>query len=179
MKESEAVTRKNRINKRLNSKEISTEFLYKSIKSIIKKSRKSVHSAVNTAMVEAYWYIGKTIVEDEQQGKYRAEYGKQVIKDVSNKLSHEFGKGFSVQNLWNMRQFYWKFSSMRIEFKIEKNMDILSSLRRELSWTHYKILLRVEKSKACFWYMNEAADQVAAKKNNFALKMEKIPFTMN
>jgi hypothetical protein len=138
-----------------NNKGISSESLYISIRAIIEKSRKNVHLAVNTAMVEAYWYIGKTLIEDEQQGESRAEYGKQIIADISHRLTTEFGKGFSAQNLWNMRQFYRKFSSVRRELKIEEDVEILSALRRELSWTHFKVLLRVEKPKACIWHMKD------------------------
>ncbi len=110
-------------------------------------------------MVEAYWHIGKLIVEEEQQGVERATYGKKLIEGVSRRLTAEFGNGFSSQNLWNMRQFYQKFSAMRRELQIGDESKILSSLRRELSWTHYKALLRVEKTNACIWYMNEAAEQ--------------------
>jgi predicted nuclease of restriction endonuclease-like (RecB) superfamily len=115
--------------------------------------------AVNTAMVETYWHIGQLIVEDEQKGENRAEYGKLQIEGISQTLTLEFGKGYSIQNLWNMRQFYQKFSSMQRELKVNNDKEILSALRRELSWSHYKILMRVEKPQACIWYMNESADQ--------------------
>jgi predicted nuclease of restriction endonuclease-like (RecB) superfamily len=139
--------------------ELIPKHLYSSIKKIIEDARNNVYRAVNRAMVDAYWQIGKILVNEEQQGNQRAEYGKQQILEISRKLTSEFGKGFSAQNLWNMRQFYQKFSSMRRELKVEKGIEILSALRRELSWTHYKVLLRVEKPEACVWYMNEAADQ--------------------
>lgn len=139
--------------------ELMSNDLYNSIKQIIENARNNVHREVNHAMVDAYWQIGKLLVNEEQQGKQRAEYGKQLIQEISRKLSLEFGKGFSAQNLWNMRQFYQKFSSMRRELQVEEGEEILSALRRELSWTHYKVLLRVEKPEACIWYMHEAADQ--------------------
>jgi predicted nuclease of restriction endonuclease-like (RecB) superfamily len=139
--------------------ELISSNLYSSIRQIIENARSKVHRAVNSSMVDAYWHIGKLLVEEEQQGKQRAEYGKQLIQDISRRLTAEFGKGFSAQNLWNMRQFYQKFSSMRRELQIEEDVEILSALRRELSWTHYKVLLRVEKPAACVWYMHEAADQ--------------------
>lgn len=126
---------------------------------IIEKARKNVHRAVNMAMVEAYWHIGRMIVEEEQNCKERADYGKFLIRNLSDKLTKEFGKGFSSQNLWNMRLFFQKFSALRRELKIDDSSDILSALRRELSWTHYKNLLRVGKPMACVWYMHEAADQ--------------------
>jgi predicted nuclease of restriction endonuclease-like (RecB) superfamily len=133
--------------------------LYGAVKIIIKTARADIHRAVNTAMVDAYWHIGKMIVEEEQNGKNRAEYGTTLIQNLSDRLIAHFGKGFSAQNIWNMRLFYQKFSAMQRELQGNPENGILSALRRELSWTHYKILLRVENPKACIWYMNEAADQ--------------------
>ena len=133
--------------------------LYASIKEVIDKARGAVHRAVNNAMVEAYWHIGKLIVEEELQGLERATYGKKLIEGVFLRLTAEFGNGFSSQNLWNMRQFYQKFSTMRRELQIGDESKILSTMRRELSWSHYRALLRVEKTNACIWYMNEAAEQ--------------------
>ncbi len=121
--------------------------LYSSIKEVINTNRGKIYRAINSAMLDTYWQIGKLIVEDEQQGGNRAVYGKKLIEKISSRLTIEFGKGFSIQSLWNMRQFYQKFSA------------ILSALRRELTWTHYKIILRVENPQACIWYMNESADQ--------------------
>jgi len=86
------------------------------------------------------------IVEEEQSGKERAEYGASLIKNLSVRLATELGKGYSEPSLWNMRQFYQMF-------------PILSALRRELAWTHYKSLIRVENEKARAYYLNEAADQ--------------------
>lgn len=137
----------------------SVDSLYQSIKEIVQKARSNVQQAVNTAMINAYWHIGRIITTQKQKGENRAEYGKKNIQNLSTRLTNEFGKGFSVQNLWNMRQFYQKFSALQRELKVEKESEILSALRRELSWTHYKALLRVEKPRACIWYMNEAAGQ--------------------
>ena len=117
--------------------------LYLNIKNILQSARDNAYRQVNFIMVEAYWNIGKQIVEEEQNGENRAEYGTYLIKELSLKLSKEFGKGFSKQNLWNMRQFYSYF-------------PILSSLRRELSWTHYKMILRVENKNAREWYADES-----------------------
>lgn len=139
--------------------ELVTAAFYASIREVIEKSRSRVYYAVNHAMVEAYWHIGKLITDEEQQGEERALYGKKLIEGISRRLTAEFGNGFSAQNLWNMRQFYQKFSSLRRELAINDDSGILSALRRELSWTHYKALLRVEKPDACIWYMNEAAEQ--------------------
>lgn len=100
-------------------------------------------------MVEAYWHIGKRIVEEEQKGKSRAEYGKGLIKELSEQLSNEFGKGFSEANVWNFRQFYLLFQAD----------EKLYALRRELTWTHYRLIMRVENPLAREYYMREAAEQ--------------------
>lgn len=145
--------------------------LYAEIRAVLEKARSSAYRAVNLAMVQAYWQIGYLIVEHEQEGKERAGYGKAILKELSKRLSSEFGKGFDITNLRKMRQFYLLFSkrdavslksdptkrdAMRPEFRgIAKR----HSLRGELSWTHYRLLLRVDNEKARGWYMNEAADQ--------------------
>lgn len=120
--------------------------LYHSIATILRTARTNVYRAINFTMVEAYWNVGRTIVEDEQQGESRADYGAQLMQRLSERLCTEFGKGFSVQSLWNMRQFYQYF-------------PILSALRRELSWSHYKTLIRVESEAARHYYATEAASQ--------------------
>lgn len=89
---------------------------------------------------KSYWEIGRLLVEDEQQGKERAEYGKYLLKEISQRLTEMFGKGFDERNLRNMRQFYLAF-------------PIRNALRTELSWTHYRSLLRIENPKACEWYL--------------------------
>jgi predicted nuclease of restriction endonuclease-like (RecB) superfamily len=128
------------------SNEVSaTHHLYATIKTILDDARNHVYQKVNFIMVEAYWNIGKQIVEEEQNGKDRAEYGSYLIKELSKQLSQEFGKGYSQQNLRNMRQFYTLFS-------------IRSALRSELTWTHYRLLLRIENRVSREWYMNEAVE---------------------
>ncbi len=99
-------------------------------------------------MVEAYWQIGKQIVEQEQQGQERAGYGEYLIKGLSKVLSADFGKGFSYANLWNFRQFYLAFPES----------EKLYALRRELSWTHYRLIMRVENPAARDYYIREAAN---------------------
>jgi len=79
---------------------------YNDIRGILQKARSKAYSAVNTSMVEAYWNIGKRIVEEEQQGKKRATYGEGILKNLSKALTVDFGKGFSYANLRNFRQFY-------------------------------------------------------------------------
>jgi predicted nuclease of restriction endonuclease-like (RecB) superfamily len=129
--------------------------LYDQIRSILNEARSSAYRAVNFAMVQAYWRVGMLIIEHEQAGESRAEYGKAVLEELSKKLTIEFGKGFSVQNLRYMRQFYRCFRKRHAV----RGESIESVLRPELSWTHYRLLLRVESDKAREWYMNEAASQ--------------------
>jgi len=119
---------------------------YRSIAELLRTARTRVYRAVNFTMVEAYWNVGRMIVEEEQRGEKRAEYGANLIKDLSIRLVSEFGKGYSEPSLWNMRQFYQRF-------------PILSTLRRELTWSHYKSLIRIGNEPARSWYLKEAAEQ--------------------
>lgn len=128
-----------------NSPPIPKEFFYE-IRSIVQSAKSQVYTSVNTVMVEAYWLIGKRIVEEEQQGKERAKYGQALLKNLSTQLNNEFSKGFDVRNLRNMRAFYQTFPNR-------------NALRTELSWTHYRALIRVKDSKARLWYMQEAITQ--------------------
>ena len=112
----------------------------------IEQARGQVRQAVNTAMVQSYWEIGRLIVEHEQQGNRRAEYSKQQLKQLSQQLTERLGKGFDVTNLRNMRQFYHAF-------------PIRDAVRLELSWTHYRTLLRIENAQARDWYLHEAINQ--------------------
>lgn len=120
-------------------KAISVNKLYKSIKTVLSLARSAAYQAVNTGMVIAYWNIGRLIAVEEQKGKPRAGYGEYLIKNVSLRLTRDFGKCFSKQSLWNMRQFYRTF-------------PILSTAWRELSWSHYKLLIRVENDNARRFY---------------------------
>lgn len=120
--------------------------LLSDIRQIIEQARQRVYQTVNSEMVQAYWHIGRLIVEDEQQGQQRAAYGKQQLQQLSEQLTREFGKGFDASNLRNMRSFYLCFP----------NRD---ALRHKLSWTHYRLLIRLENPKAREWYLQEAMDQ--------------------
>lgn len=118
------------------------------IKNIITQARQKAYTAINSAMVEAYWQMGKRIVEQEQQGKNRADYGSQLLKSLSKELTAEFGKGFSVGSLYYYRQFYQTFP------------EIFATPWRILTWSHYKRLLQVTNDKARIWYLKEAAEQM-------------------
>ena len=120
--------------------------LVEAIAAQIEQARGQVRQAVNAAMVQSYWHIGRLIVEDEQQGQQRAEYGKQQLQGLSKQLTERLGKGFDVRNLRNMRAFYQAF-------------PIRNAVRTELSWTHYRTLLRVENANAREWYLQEAITQ--------------------
>lgn len=122
---------------------------YSDIRQILQNARSRAYSEINRAMVEAYWLIGQRIVEDEQHGKTRAEYGKKLIENLSKALTEEFGRGFSYANLWNFRQFYLEFP----------NQEILYTLCRELSWSHIRLVMRVTNSKARDYYCIEARKQ--------------------
>ena len=118
------------------------------IKQIVTQARQKAYAAINSAMVEAYWQMGRRIVEQEQQGKDRADYGTQLLKSLSKELTAEFGKGFSVPALYHYRSFYLTFP------------EILSTPWRILSWSHYKRLLSVSNAEARAWYLKEAAEQM-------------------
>ena len=120
--------------------------LHQAIRALLLAARAQVRQTVNTAMVQTYWHIGRMIVEDEQGGQKRAAYGKQVLPELAKRLSEEFGAGFDVSNLRNMRQFFQSF-------------PIRDALRLELSWTHYRSLIRIDNPQARDWYAKEAVEQ--------------------
>lgn len=119
--------------------------LYITISQIIEEARNNVYRTANFTMVQAYWNIGKAIVEEEQNGEERAEYGKKLIKQLSNKLTQKQGKGFTATNLKYTRQFYQVFEKSH-------------ALRDQLSWTHYRLLLKVDNDQARHFYMDEAIE---------------------
>jgi predicted nuclease of restriction endonuclease-like (RecB) superfamily len=120
--------------------------IYQPIKAIILQSRERVFRVANSALLESYWSIGKVIVEDEQNGSSKAGYGKATLRNLSKQLTLEFGKGFDYTNLTNMRKFYLAF-------------PILDTLRQELSWTHYRILSRIDSEERRSFYLNEVVQK--------------------
>ena len=120
-----------------NSTSVSAD-LYHEIRRIVQSAKNKVYTAVNTAMVEAYWLIGKRIVEEEQQGEERAQYGQELIKKLSIELNTEFGKGSSVVNLKNFRRFYLTFANDRKGY----------TLCSQLGWSHIRSIIRVKNDKA-------------------------------
>lgn len=119
----------------------SAEPLYREIRAVLDAARSGAYRAVNAAMVRAYWNVGRLIVEHEQRGRRRADYGDAVIATLAKRLTGDLGRGFDERNLRYMRAFH------------------LAGLRAELSWTHYRLLLSVDDPVARHWYMHEAADQ--------------------
>lgn len=129
--------------------EISNNYISE-IKKILKDARQKAYTAVNSAMVEAYWEIGRRIVEEEQNGKERAEYGKEIVKNLSKELTEEFGKGFSRRTLWEMRKLYVYFS----------DYEKVRTLFAQLTWSHFQKVLRVSNEKARIFYLTEAAENM-------------------
>ena len=118
------------------------------IKKIIFAARQKSYMAVNFAMVEAYWLMGRRIVEEEQQGNERAAYGEKILKTLSKELTKEFGKGFSERNLRDFRQFFLTF----------QETEIWHTLCAKLSWSHIRLIMRVENKDAQKYYLQEAAE---------------------
>lgn len=118
------------------------------IKQILAQARQKTYTAINSAMVGAYWQIGKRIVEEEQNGKERADYGKEIIQNISEEMTNEFGKGFSKRTVWEIRQFYATFP----------DFEIVRTLSAQLSWSHFQRVLKVSDEKARLYYLREAAE---------------------
>ena len=154
--------------------------LVNDLRSIVSKARSKAFAAVNYSLVERNWRIGQRIVEQEQNGASRAEYGKHVIEVASAALTEEFGKGFSYTNIANYKRFYLTFNNLQIlqtvseEFKKQKHQTLsdessllpqkgltqsVQSELRLLPWSHYERLIRVEDRKAREWYAKEAFEQ--------------------
>lgn len=119
------------------------------IKKIIQDGRKAAYSAVSSVMIQTYWNIGKRIVEQEQNGKTRAEYGTHLIDMLAKEITKEFGKNFSRRNLFYYRKFYEYFP----------DREIVNACVHNLTWTHYRALLRVSDENARLWYLKEASEQ--------------------
>jgi predicted nuclease of restriction endonuclease-like (RecB) superfamily len=126
--------------------------LYQKIADIIEQSRRAVAHAANLAMVHTYFEIGRMIVEDEQQGHARAQYGTYTLRDLSEKLTERYGKGFSEVNLRQMRAFYEAFSIQQIVSAESENRKF------RLSWSHYLVLMRIKNPDERSFYEIESAD---------------------
>ena len=155
------------------------KFLVNDLKTIVSKARSKAFAAVNYSLVERNWRIGKRIVEEEQNGEARAEYGKHIIEVASAALTEEFGKGFSKTNIKSYRRFYNFFPDLGIGQAVPAQLEkqkqqavpaIFTALVKEeyqthftnlniLPWTHYERLIRVEDKQAREWYAKEAFNE--------------------
>ena len=136
------------------------------IQNILNQARQKAYQSINLAMVQAYWLIGKRIVEEDQQGETRAVYGKALLKTLSSQLNGEFGKGFSVDNLQNMRLFYLEFSNYET---VSRNLKTINSESPnfKLSWSHYLMLIAIKEPTERAFYEIEAIE------NNWSLRQLK------
>ena len=119
------------------------------VREILLQARRKAYAATNFIMVEAYWKIGQRIVEEEQQGKDRADYGSYLIRDLARQLGDEFGHGVGIANLKNFRQFYVVFPDFEKSY----------AARSFLTWSHWRLVMRVASATARDYYIREAADQ--------------------
>lgn len=132
---------------KLKMNQVNSHYLLE-IKQILANARQKAYTAVNSAMVEAYWKIGERIVLEEQNGADRAAYGKEIIKNLSIELTNEFGTGFGERNIRNFRQFYLMF----------QDLEIWKSVISKLTWTHIQRTLKISNDKARLYYLKEAAE---------------------
>ena len=130
-------------------KPILTNNFVAEIKSILLNARIKTYTAINVAMVNAYWQMGKRIVEEEQQGQEKATYGEAILKTLSIELTQEFGNGFSYSNLRNFRQFYLTYP----------DTEICYTLCSKLTWSHNRLIMRLENKEAQIYYLQEAIEQ--------------------
>ena len=121
---------------------------YTEVKLILQQARIKAQTAVNSAMIEAYWLIGRRIVEEEQQGEKKAKYGERLLENLSKELSNEFGRGFSYANLRNFRQFY-------LTYPVQ---EICYTLCSKLSWSHNRLIMRIENNNEREYYLKEAIE---------------------
>ena len=119
------------------------------VKGIISSGMESAYNATSRAMVMTYWNVGKRIVEQEQNGNQRAEYGTAMMDALAEELTREYGKSYSKRNLQYFRKFYQCFP----------DIEIVNSCVHNLTWTHFRSLLRVPDENARVWYMSEAAHE--------------------
>ncbi len=170
MTKSKNSIRSNQINQTKEVVDTNDDRFLSEIRLIIETARNRAYTAINTAMVEAYWLIGKRIVEQEQKGEDRAEYGEFLIKNLARDLTEKFGRGFSVTTLKYFRYFYITFQLPAISQtevgEDEKGRTLCAFSETQtsipflgsLSWSHYRKIMRITNPKARFWYLREAAE---------------------
>lgn len=171
------------------AKEVQNKALFKQVVDLLQNARQQVLRTVNSTMVYTYFEVGRVIVEEEQNGKERAEYGKQILKGLSEQLTKEFGKGFSLRNLEQIRQFYLTYSksetllrifniqkaqSLSAELKTKKTQTLNAEFNKfeyqtlisffKLTWSHYVFLMRIEDEKERSFY------EIESIKNNWSVR---------
>lgn len=148
----------------MTSKPSNTTFYYQ-IVDLLQSARKKVVQTVNQTMVHTYFEIGRMIVEEEQDGKERADYGKQILKELSTILTERFGKGFSVDNLENMRRLYVTYGKSETPSRISGKANSETPSRNfKLSWSHYLKLMRIEDINERQFY------EIESFKNNWSVR---------
>ena len=140
-----------------------TENFYNKVKELLHIARKTVVQKVNKTMVVTYFEIGKIIVEEEQKGKERAEYGKQLTRELSTRLSREFGKGFSITNIQQMRSFYLIYQKQQT-LSVNSVKQQIPSANFNLSWSHYLKLMRINDKNERKFY------EIESHRNNWSLR---------
>lgn len=136
--------------------------LYTDVCSIIEQGRERAYSAVSQQMIETYWNIGRRIVEEEQQGKERAEYGEHIIEKLSEQLTYRYGKGFSKRYLAYFRQFYLTIN----------DLQILQTHLQNFTWSHIHRVLSLEDPVAIRWYLESASKEMS----NYLLPSTRLSF---
>ena len=129
---------------------VNSDDIFKDAQEIIEQTRNNAYQAVNVAMIQRNWLLGKRIADEELKGKNRAEYGKEIVKKLSDFLTNKYGKGFDFSSLYKYVRFYKEFPEI---------LDLASPKFYLLSWTHYRSLLRVSDKTARNWYMHEAINE--------------------
>jgi predicted nuclease of restriction endonuclease-like (RecB) superfamily len=157
------------------SKSVSKQQLFQSIKQLIQQAQQHVVRNINTTILITYFEIGRMIVEDEQNGKQRADYAKETLINLSSQLNKEFGKGYSVDNLQLMRKFHLTYQKYETLFRISKTplQSIYETPSRnskhqefplKLSWSHYVILIKINDEKERNFY------EIEATQNNWSVR---------
>ena len=137
---------------------IDDSHLFDKVVDILEQARGNVVKSVNTNMVVAYWYIGREIVQEIQIGKDRAEYGKQVLEDLSRNLNEYYGTGFSVANLRAFRLFFQSYPDRINSIQYPTGTEFKSGFNPRLSWSHYRALMRIKNEKARSFYEKETVE---------------------
>ncbi len=137
--------------KNVNSQRLQdSKSLISDLRKIIEQGRRAAYAAVNQSIVLTYWHIGERIVEEEQHGQQRASYGTNLIALLAEQLTNEFGKGFSYRSLNEYRRFYLNF----------KDLEIVHTRVHNLTWSHFRIIMREPTPEGRMWYVKEASEQM-------------------